>query len=60
MVCDVERDGRADTQPPETAQKGLGLGLRGKGIEISGHSHKDNKYRDRQVEIAAEKETVIG
>lgn len=58
MVCDVERDRRTDTQPPETAQKGLGL--RGKGIEISGDSHKDNKSRDRQVEIAAETETLIG
>lgn len=47
MVCDVERDGRADTQLSETTQKGLGLGLRGNGIEISGDSHKDNKYRGR-------------
>lgn len=59
VVCDVERDGRADTQLSETAQKGLGLGW-GNGIEISGDSHKDNKYRGRQVEIAAEIETVIG
>lgn len=54
MVCDVERDGRTDTQ------QGLGLGLRGKGIEMSGHSHKDNKYGDREVGTAAEMETVIG